>query len=137
MKNQIYILILFFLSYNAVGLTKDKYAMNSNCEKDIRKIISEKYLQSIGLEVVDLTDQEKKTLGVKEGIKVIHINEEQRNDVNKMRKGFIILRLNNVPVVSKEQFSKIISTQNESIVMLEGVYMEAPSVCCYYAFEIN
>lgn len=141
MKKQILIFIFLVLNFHVIGLTGNMYVNNRiPCRgKELENliIIPGQAQQVSGIEVADLTVEEKKTLQLEKGVKVIHVSKKKTNKENKIREGFIILRLNNIPIVSKEQFLQIISCQNESIILLEGVYMESPSVCCYYSFEIN
>ena len=56
--------------------------------------------------------------------------------ITQMRLGFIILKVNNIPINSSDQFREVVSRQSECSVILEGIYADSPSVC-YYAFELD
>jgi hypothetical protein len=92
--------------------------------------------QSLGLEVADLTEKDRTTFKVKQGIKVTRIYELKGKRNTEIRVGFIIQCVNNISIDSKDQFWDIVSKEKESVLVLEGIYPDSPSIR-YYAFEIE
>lgn len=92
--------------------------------------------QDLGLKVKDLTENEKSSLHLANGIKVVEIHNGKNSHITQMRVGFVILKANNIPIHSTEQFHEVLSTQHECSVILEGVYPDSPTVF-YYAFELE
>jgi hypothetical protein len=93
-------------------------------------------MQDLGLKVKDLAENEKALLHLTNGIKVVEINNGKTRHITQIRVGFIILKANNIPIHSSEQFHEILSRQNECSVMLEGIY-EGSATLHHYAFELD
>ncbi len=137
MKKNILILAVFSLSFAAIGQTRNVNKKQSIDNGDV-KTHSEitRSFQELGLVVSDLTEKEKEMLRVTNGIKVIGFMKGRAIHLTQMRVGFIILKVNNIPINSSDQFHEELSRLSECSVILEGIYEDSPSVC-YYAFELE
>ena len=114
----------------------DKVTMNSLFHTVGKPDKQNSKIQDIGLKVIDLTQNEKALRHLMGGVKVIEIHKGKSRHITQMRVGFIILKVNNISISSSDQFSEILSRQNECSVILEGVYPDSP-ITYYYAFEIE
>jgi len=86
----------------------------------------------LGAKVVNLDDQEKKKLGVSNGVKVVEL-QEGKLKAEGVKPGFVITQVNNKPVYSVADLEKIFKTI-EGGVYIEGVYQNG--MVAYYAFGL-
>lgn len=90
-------------------------------------------LDDLGVELRVISSEEKKLLGIKNGIKVISIRKGSTIDRTDLTPGFVITKVNDTKVETVEELMKIIEKSTEKV-MLEGVYEEYPGEY-YYAFK--
>lgn len=86
----------------------------------------------LGAKVVNLDDQEKKKLGISNGVKVIELQEGKLKSEG-VKTGFIITQINNKPVNSVAELESIFKTIKGGV-YIEGVYQNG--VKAYYAFGL-
>jgi len=72
-----------------------------------------------GMQITEIPQEEKKSLGVKYGLKVINFEPSQLSDPS-INQGFIITKVNGIPVKSLEHFEELL--KEKSGVMLDGIY---------------
>ncbi len=90
-----------------------------------------KVLNKLGIELQELTKDEKTELKVK-GVKVVSIRKGSKVDRTNMDPGFIITKINDEPVKDIGAVIKAIEKAKNKV-MLEGVYQDYPGEY-YYAF---
>jgi serine protease Do len=95
----------------------------------------ETVLDNLGLSVSDLTDKEKKALGIKGGAKVDGIKEGKIKGSG-MQEGFIITGVDREAVNSVEDLARAIEKKKGGGIMLEGIYPGVPGLY-YYAFGLE
>jgi serine protease Do len=86
----------------------------------------------LGAKVVNLDDQEKKKLGVSNGVKVVEL-QEGKLKAEGVKPGFVITQVNNKPVYSVADLEKIFKTIKGGV-YIEGVYQNG--MVAYYAFGL-
>jgi len=91
-------------------------------------------LVDIGFELRDLTPEEKREIG-KKGIIVVSIDKGSKVDRTNMDPGFIITRVNEIPVESVNQLSEVIRNAKGRVV-LEGIYKKFQGEY-YYSFNMD
>jgi Do/DeqQ family serine protease len=70
----------------------------------------------LGADLINLEKDKAKAYGVKGGVVVKKINKGVLNDQTRMKDGFIILRINEQEVQSKEEISKVIGSSKNIII---------------------
>jgi S1-C subfamily serine protease len=83
-----------------------------------------------GIQVSEISDSEKKSLGIRYGLKVVSSQSLAVYDPN-VNEGFIITTVNGVPVKSVEHFRALLSEHDG--VMLGGFYCDGTHD--HYYFE--
>ncbi len=78
-------------------------------------------MQEIGLEVRDLKKEEKKRLSINNGVKVISIYKNSPAESVNMEIGFIIEKVNEIPIANLEELLTAIELMENEII-LEGYY---------------
>lgn len=78
-------------------------------------------LQEVGLEVRDLKKEEKKRLSINNGVKVISIYKNSPAESVNMEIGFIIEKVNEIPITNLEELLTAIELMEDEII-LEGSY---------------
>lgn len=73
-----------------------------------------------GLELENLTSADKKKFQVTSGVKITRIENQRLAQFEKELTGAVLLKINNIPVTTMEQVSKIMSGKDEN----EGVQLE-------------
>lgn len=86
----------------------------------------------LGAKVVNLDDQEKKKLGITNGVKVVEL-QEGKLKAEGVKPGFVITQVNNKPVYSVADLEKIFKTIKGGV-YIEGVYQNG--MVAYYAFGL-
>jgi Do/DeqQ family serine protease len=86
----------------------------------------------LGAKIVNLDDQEKKKLGISNGVKVLEL-QEGKLKAEGVKPGFIITKVNNKPVYSVAELEKIFNNYKGGV-YIEGVYQNG--VSAYYAFGL-
>jgi serine protease Do len=86
----------------------------------------------LGAKLVNLDDQEKDKLGIKNGVKVTEL-QEGKLKAEGVKPGFVITQVNNKPVYSVDELEKLFKTLKGGV-YIEGVYQNG--VIAYYAFGL-
>jgi serine protease Do len=108
-------------------------------EGKLELVKKEKYeaLKVLGIEVVELSIAEKKKAMLPSGVKVEKIYPGGKiKSFTNMHEHFIIMKVNNTPVSSIEEFIKQIDLAKNNGVLLEGRYLGDRTVY-YYAFGMR
>ncbi len=106
---------------------------NQNNAKSLLHKKDSKLLANLGFELRDLYDNEKRKLKRSGGVLVVSILRGSKIDQTNMDPGFVITKLNEVPVQSIEGFLKRLE-KTQGKVVLEGIYEDYPGDY-YYAFR--
>jgi Do/DeqQ family serine protease len=85
-----------------------------------------------GAKLAEITDQDRKELGVRYGVKVVELSPGKFSKAG-IEEGFVITRINNKPVTSIEDLKKILNNTRGGV-YIEGIYPNG--VIAYYAFGI-
>lgn len=137
MKHTISILPLFLFTLTIIGqVLPEAEKQNPYANETVYNHTESAIIQDLGFKVIDLTENEKVSLHLSGGVKVVEIYSNKTGHITQMRIGFIILKTNNIPISSKQQFHEILSRQNECSVVLEGIYAGS-ATSYYYAFELD
>ncbi len=97
---------------------------------------SEDLLEVLGIQVTELTEDEKNVLNVEYGIKITELKQGLIRRNTMIRKGFVILKIDNEPVLSIADFIKKMEMKRGGV-LLEGIYPEHPGTRQYYAFGLD
>lgn len=89
-------------------------------------------LKTLGIEVENLSEKEKKQLQLSGAVKISKINKGKIAGNTDIREGFIVTRINGKPINNIDEFITELTNKKGGI-MLEGVYSDRPGVY-YYAF---
>jgi S1-C subfamily serine protease len=79
----------------------------------------------LGATFKPLSDQQKRTLGISSGIEVVSVDSKGLFRKEGINKGFIIMRMNNLPVNSQEDVDNIVAatlTREDKVVLIAGFY---------------
>ena len=82
-------------------------------------------VNTLGVTFNTITDQRKKQLGISSGIEVASVDSDGLFRKEGINKGFIIMRVNNSPVNSEDDFTKIVAaTRNrqDKVLLVAGFY---------------
>lgn len=89
-------------------------------------------LAALGMEVEDLDATVLKKLDLKNGIRVKSLGNGKLSRYTDIREGFIITKVNDIPVKTAKEFSEIMKTKKEGeIVTLSGTYEDFPREFLY------
>lgn len=103
--------------------------------KIIVKKEEDKVLKTLGLQLEEIPLDEKKKLGIKNGVRVAKLLNGKVKLQTDMREGFIITRINGNEVTSAKSASQAFGNIKKGGVMVEGIYPGHPNVF-YYAFGV-
>lgn len=103
-----------------------------NLQGDTSVVKAGTYETILGAKIVDLTDQEKAKLGIKNGVKITELQEGKLKDEG-VKPGFVITQVNNQTVYSVKELEKIFNSLKGGV-YIEGVYQNG--VVAYYAFGL-
>lgn len=92
-------------------------------------------LSKLGLQVRDLNVDEAEKLDVDGGVLVEDIGSGIVNRNTQMRKGFVILRVNQEKVSSVQDFTDLLSSSAGGV-LVEGRYLDRPGIY-YYGFGLD
>ena len=99
-------------------------------QKGTTEVIKNELVEVLGASVKDLNFEEKQKLRLKYGAKIIELKEGTLKNAG-IKNGFIIQRINKIPVLSALDV-KTIMDDLEGDVLIEGYYPNGISV--YYTF---
>jgi len=91
-------------------------------------------LDQLGVELQDLTAQQKKAWNVQAGVQVSQINAGKIRQSTDMEDGFVITRIDKTPVSNVKQVSDILKGKKGGV-MIEGIYPGNPETQ-YYAIGL-
>ena len=91
-------------------------------------------LDQLGVELQNLTAQQKKAWNVQAGVQVSQINAGKIRQSTDMEDGFVITRIDKTPVSSVKQVSDILKGKKGGV-MIEGIYPGNPETQ-YYAIGL-
>jgi len=103
-----------------------------NLQGDTSVVKAGTYDTILGAKIVNLDDQEKSRLGIKNGVKVAEL-QEGKLKASGVKPGFIITQINNKPVSSVDELNRILNSIRGGV-YLEGVYQNGS--VAYYAFGL-
>lgn len=110
--------------------TKQFNVILRNLQGDTKFVKSESYDTILGAKIVEIDNEEKKSLGIKYGVKITGLTAGKLR-AEGVREGFIITQINNKPVYSVEDLKKIVDNVKGGV-YIKGVYPNG--VVAYYAF---
>ncbi|MCS7189927.1 MAG: PDZ domain-containing protein, partial [Bacteroidia bacterium] len=90
-----------------------------------------KYIRKIGARLRPLSQEEKESLGISKGVKVVEIEAGPFQEVG-IRKGFVITHIDRKPVSTPEEAEAILNSA-EGGFLIEGVYRKGEKA--YYAIS--
>ncbi|NLZ94445.1 MAG: PDZ domain-containing protein, partial [Bacteroidales bacterium] len=98
---------------------------NAQGSTDIVKTIDG--MDMLGATFGDISDSNKQKLGIRSGVEVTDVDSSGKFRKEGINKGFIILRINNAPVNSEEDITKIVqmtatSTSEDKVILIAGFY---------------
>ncbi|MBZ4652442.1 MAG: periplasmic serine protease [Proteiniphilum sp.] len=79
----------------------------------------------LGATFKPLSDQQKRALGISSGVEVVSVDSKGLFRKEGINKGFIIMRMNNLPVNSQEDVDNIVAatrTREDKVVLIAGFY---------------
>ena len=119
------------------GKEKDIKAELKNREgtnKLLGKKEEEEINKMLGASFRDITDEEKKKYGIESGIQVTKLFPGKIKNNTDMREGFIITKIEDEPVKSVKEFTRIMEKKKGGV-LLEGIYPGYPGIH-YYGFGL-
>lgn len=114
------------------GKTKQIEVTLRNLQGDTKIVKSGAYETILGAKLVELDNNEKTQLGIKNGVKVQELAAGKLR-AEGVKEGFIIVRVNNKPVNNVNEIKKILE-ETKGGVYIEGIYPDG--VIAYYAFGL-
>jgi|WetSurMetagenome_2_1015567.scaffolds.fasta_scaffold62119_2 serine protease Do len=103
-----------------------------NLQGDMSVVKAGTFDTILGAKFVNLDDQEKMKLGIKNGVKITEIQEGKLKSAG-VKPGFVITQINSKSINSVEELGKIIKSVKGGV-YLEGVYQNGE--VAYYAFGL-
>jgi len=82
-------------------------------------------VSALGATFKPVSDETKKELGINSGIEVVTVESGALLDTKGIKKGFIIMRMNNTPVNSESDVNRIIAatkTREDKVLLVAGFY---------------
>jgi len=103
-----------------------------NMEGTTKIVSKDEVISVLGAQLAEVSSSEKSKLGIKDGVKVINIEQGKLKSAG-VQKDFIITTINDQPVSSVEDVKRILSGIKRGV-YVEGVYPNG--VVAYYAFGL-
>ena len=91
-------------------------------------------MEQLGIELQDLTGQQKKAWAIDGGVQVSQINAGKIRQNTDMEDGFVITKIDKTPVNSAKEARNILQSKKGGV-MIEGVYPGNPETQ-YYAIGL-
>lgn len=117
------------------NLTINVPLKNVNGNTEILSADRSQIFNELGIEVSELTEDQKSELELRGGVQVTNIREGIVSNSTDIGRGFIVTKINEQAIRSISDFEKILR-QKQGGILLEGVYPEAPNAVYYYGFGI-
>jgi serine protease Do len=112
--------------------TKQFNVILRNLQGDTKFVKSGTYDTILGAKVIEIDNEEKKSLGIKNGVKITELGAGKLR-AEGVKEGFIITQVNNKNVSTVEDLKKTINNI-EGGVYIKGIYPDG--VIAYYAFGL-
>ncbi len=103
-----------------------------NLQGDTKVVKAANFETILGAKVVELSDDEKRKLGVRNGVKIAQLQEGKLKEEG-VKPGFVITQVNNTPIDSVETLEKLFKSLKGGV-YIEGVYQNG--MVAYYAFGL-
>lgn len=78
-------------------------------------------MEQLGIELQDLTNQQKKETGIESGVVVSQVNAGKIRQNTDMEAGFVITKIDKIPVANAKEAQKLLQGKKGGV-MIEGVY---------------
>jgi serine protease Do len=91
-------------------------------------------LGQLGISVENLTETEKRSLGVSGGVKITDLKDGKLAEFTDIRKGFVITQIDDEPVKDVNDFTNLLKSKNGKV-LVEGIYPNKP-MSYLYAFRM-
>lgn len=94
----------------------------------------------LGATFADINNDRKQKLGISSGVEVTAVESDGKFRKEGINKGFIILRINNVPVNSQADIEKIVqmtatSNSEDKVILIAGFYPNSKTQ--YIAIDLS
>lgn len=125
------------VTYRRGGKIRTTTAVLKNNEgnTEIVKKVETASIESLGAELTNLTNREKKDLGIEGGVKIVALKDGKLSRNTKIRAGFIITSIDNKPVRNIDELKAILEQKKQKeIVTIAGRYPEYPNQYLAYSF---
>lgn len=103
-----------------------------NLQGDTKVVKAANFETILGAKIVELSDDEKRKLGVRNGVKIAQLQEGKLKEEG-VKPGFVITQVNNTPIDSVETLEKLFKSLKGGV-YIEGVYQNG--MVAYYAFGL-
>lgn len=113
----------------------DVQLKNINQELEIIRSVNTQIItiEELGAEITGISDKDKETLSLENGVKIIRITEGKLRDA-RLEEGFIITHIDKIPLESPEDLVEAITNTNEEL-LLEGIYPDGQRV--FYQLDLE
>jgi Do/DeqQ family serine protease len=91
-------------------------------------------LNALGIKIENLTDAEKRDLGLQGGVRIADVKGGKLSEFTDIRKGFVVTQIDDQAVNNTEDFLNIMKDKTGKV-LLEGVYPNKPE-SYLYAFKM-
>jgi S1-C subfamily serine protease len=115
-------------TYTGSVVLKNKYNTVASVDN------SHDILNTLGIKVENLTDNEKRSLGVPGGVKITDLKDGKLSEFTDIRKGFIITQIDDENISNVDDFVNILKGKNGKV-LIEGIYPNKP-MSYLYAFKM-
>ncbi|MCL4117306.1 UNVERIFIED_CONTAM: hypothetical protein GTU68_031537 [Idotea baltica] len=117
------------------NLTINVPLKNVNGNTEIMAADRSQIFSELGIEVSELTEDQKQELDLRGGVQVTNIKSGVVSNSTDIGRGFIVTKINEKAIRNIAEFEKLLS-QKQGGILMEGVYPEAPEAVYYYGFGI-
>ena len=120
------------------AMTFDVELQNAQGSTDLMKTTNG--MDILGATFTDIDDAEKQKLGISSGVEVENVESSGKFRKEGINKGFIILRINNIPVNSEADVAKIVqmtatSNSEDKVILIAGFYPNSKTQ--YIAIDLS
>lgn len=117
------------------NLTINVPLKNVNGNTEILKEDRSQMFGDLGIEVNELTEDQKQELGLNGGVQISNIREGIVSNSTDIGRGFIVTKINDRAIKDISEFERLLNEKQGGI-LIEGVYPEKPDAIFYYGFGI-
>lgn len=122
------------------GSNTDNYSVTLKNQSGNTDVVKQQGLEALGATFNDLKDQERTKLGIRNGVQVTELGEGKFRNSG-MRKGFIIMKINDMRVNSVKDIEKMYKDltsgrngEQEPVMFIAGIYPNGKTA--YYAIDL-